>query len=52
MHEMLVTSETLLGDAQRVVFVIVPSVAITLLLLNVVLAIYKPTWRVQSRPSD
>jgi hypothetical protein len=41
-----------LGDAQRVVFVIAPSVAITLLVLNVILAVYKPTWRVRSRPSD
>jgi hypothetical protein len=43
-------AETLLDDAQRVAFVIAPSVAITLLLLNVFLAVYKPTWRIGSRP--
>lgn len=43
-------AEALLDDAQRVAFVIAPSVAITLLLLNVFLAVYKPTWRIGSRP--
>jgi hypothetical protein len=45
------SAQALLDDAERLVFVIAPSVAITLLLLNVVLAIYKPTWRIRSRPS-
>jgi hypothetical protein len=43
-------AEVLLDDAQRVAFVIAPAVAITLLLLNVLLAVYKPAWHIRSRP--
>ena len=43
-------AEALLDDAQRMAFVIAPSAAITFLLLNVFLAVYKPAWRIGSRP--
>lgn len=41
-----VAPQALLTEAQRLLFVITPSVALTLLLLNAALAIAKPGWRV------
>lgn len=36
------------GPAERLPLAIAPGVGLTLLLLNVVLAVYKPRWRIQS----
>ncbi len=38
--------------AERLPLVIAPSVAVALLVFNVVLAIYKPGWRLRSRPKE
>jgi hypothetical protein len=40
-----------LGDVDQVQLVIAPSVASTLLLVNVVLSVYKPGGRLRSRPA-
>lgn len=42
----------LLTGGERLPLVIAPAVASTLLVLNVVLAIFKPGWRLWSRPVD
>ncbi|MGH9380719.1 MAG: DUF2269 domain-containing protein [Thermoanaerobaculia bacterium] len=40
------------GAAERLPLALVPSVAVTGLIVNVALAIYKPGWRLRGRPSD
>lgn len=46
-----ITPQTLLTDAQRLLYVLTPSIALTLLLLNVTLGIYKPRWRLRAGSS-
>ncbi len=38
-------------DAERLRLVVAPAAGVTLLILMVVLAIYKPGWRLRSRPN-
>lgn len=39
-------TSTLLSEAQMLMYVVIPSTALGLLLLNVALAVFKPSWRV------
>ena len=39
------------ADAERLPLTVAPAAGITLLILIVVLAIYKPPWRLRSRPN-
>ena len=39
------------SDAQRLLLVVGPAVAITQLLLAAVLAVFKPSWRLRGRPT-
>src|SRR5258708_2272955 len=39
-------------DPQRLLLVIAPAVASSLLVLSVVLAVFKPGWRLRSQPSE
>jgi hypothetical protein len=43
---------SLLTSGERLPLVIAPAVASTLLVVNVVLAIFKPGWRLRARPTD